>query len=429
MRKIFFFGLSGMVILFLVYFTTGKTFQSSQIQTGAVRRIQDSNPAVVKLNQAGLRYFESKQFEMARDQFKSALELSPNDPTLLNNLAFSQMEIGKIQGQKLQLKEAIASFESAIQINPNISTFHVGAGWAYDKAEQEEKALQELEEAIRLNPKEILAYQLLGDIYYKNDNPDKAIEALEKALALQPDEKSLQQRLAKIKQDRNTESKFEKSASFHFTIKFEGEENKEIAQKVSEILEAAYRDIGSIFYQKSFRPVIVILYSDKLFRETVHSPSWAGGIYDGKIRIPVQGSAKDPEGLRRILYHEYTHAVLFQLTPSPIPTWLNEGLAMYFEGNHSMNNALQIVDSARREGRLIPLRRLQGTFMDMDANTSELAYQESRIAVQNLIDHYSIKRIRDVLERYRGLDQFASVFEEGFLISYDDYEKSFMAGK
>jgi tetratricopeptide (TPR) repeat protein len=427
MKKVLFYSLSGMFALALFFLLQGNRLPIFENRADAVQTVKNSNPAVVKFNQAGLRYFESKQFELARDQFKAALELSPGDSTLMGNLAYTWFAMGRIELDKMRFHEALAAFERAIQTSPGISSFHTGAGLAYDKMEEEESALRELEEAARLNPKESEAYRLMGEIYYKTDRPDKALEALEKALSLQPDDKTLKERIAKINQDKNTESAFGKSSSHHFIVRFEGEENKEVAQKVSDILEEAYHNIGSVFYAKSLNPIPVILYSDQSFRETVHGPAWAGGLYDGKIRIPVQGSTTDLDRLKRVLFHEYTHAVIFQLTPSPIPTWLNEGLAIHFEGNPPQDSMPSKVVLAQQKGGLIPLRQLHGSFMEMNSATSELAYEESRLAVESLINRYSVKRIRDLLEQYRGAESFSPVFEEVFLISYEDFEKAFLS--
>jgi len=375
-----------------------------------------------------LRYFQAQQYELAKTQFEAALKLSPDDPTLLSNLSQTYFKLGQINGDQGEFNEAIPLFQEAIKINPDISIFHLATGWAYSKSDQDDRAINELEAAIKLDPKGSEAYQILGEIYEKQDSPEKAIEILEKALSFHPENESLKSQIAKLKTDNNLESHFEKSSSSHFIIKFEGEEKKDIAQIVSDDLDEAYHEIGGIFYEKSLHPVIVILYSDKSFRENVHSPNWAGGIYDGKIRIPVRGSNQELSSLKRLLFHEYTHAVLYQISPFPIPTWLNEGLAIYFEGDNRESRLALRVEEARKKGSLIPLHELQGSFMEMDSATSELAYGESKEAVQILINRYSVRRLRDLVDQYKGMSSFPSVFEQVFLIPFGEFEKAYLRG-
>ncbi|MHB8483746.1 MAG: tetratricopeptide repeat protein [Nitrospiria bacterium] len=427
MKRTIFYTLTGILFLILFYYSDAFSFWYSRFFPSDLQNVNNINPAAVKLNEAGLRHLEERHFEEAENSFKKALVITPKDRVLLTNLANTYLAIGQAEGEKLQYDEALSSFEKAIQLNPAISSFHYAAAWAYNKLNKPEEAIPELEESIRLNPRELEAYRLLGEIYSEMDDPDKAIEALEKALALQPNDQVLMKLISKLKWDKQIESGLEKTSTMHFIIKFEGEEKKEIAGIVSDILDRAYRDIGSIFYERLFQPVVVILYSDQAFRNTVHGPGWSRGLYDGKIRIPVQGSIKDPDGLRKVLYHEYTHAVLHQISTSPIPTWLNEGLAMYFEGGSEQDSLSRVVAQARQTGNLIPLSQLHGSFMGMNSATADLAYGESRLAVQGLIDRYSIRRVRDLIEQNRGPDSFPAVFEQVFLISYDQYNKSFLS--
>jgi tetratricopeptide (TPR) repeat protein len=355
-----------------------------------------------------------------------ALELRPDDPVVKTNLAHVYLAIGQERGRNLQYDEALEAFQKALEWNPALPILYNAEGWAYHKLGRSDDAIGALEESLRLNPGETDAYRQLGDIYEELDEPEKGIEALEKAFALHPEDAALSEKIAKLKRDREIESAYQKTSTTHFIIKFEGEEKKDIAAIVSDILGKAYSDIGSIFYEKGLQPVIVILYSEQEFRNSVHGPGWSGGIFDGKIRIPVQGSLNKPEELKRVLYHEYTHAVLHQVNHYPIPTWINEGLAMYFEGEAEEDPLNRALSEARKNGKVIPLDQLQGNFFGMSPETANLAYGESRSAVKRLIDHYGVRRVRDLIELYRGPDSFPAVFEQVFLISYEAFNHSFL---
>src|ERR1700693_60727 len=385
-----------------------------------------SDPLAKKLNEKGLHYFDSRQFELAEEKFELALARSPKHPLLVRNLVNTYLSIGNTLGDKNQLDLALATFEKAIQLKPQYSQTHLGAGWIYIRMDKAEPAIIELEEAVRLNPRETEAWLLLGEAYYRKDNSEKALQALKTALSMSPNDENLKKRIADISRDKNAEARFGKSSSAHFIIKFEGDENQAISQVVGDILEEAYQNIGSVFFARSYQPIIVILYSNQAFHEAAHSPGWASGLYDGKIRVPVQGSEKDTTGLKRVLFHEFTHAVIRQITPTEIPTWLNEGLAMYFEGS-PRNSGPEIVKKARQNGTLIPLRNLHGSFLAMNADTASIAYAESDLAVRALIDRYGIRTIRELLDRNHEMGTFSADFEQVFLIPYDDFQKSLLS--
>jgi len=78
----------------------------------------------------------------------------------------------------------------------------------------------------------------------------------------------------------------------------------------------------------------VLLYAKTAFKTVTQAPEWAGGLYDGKIRIPVGGltTAEEAVGLQSVLVHEMTHAFLFRMAPVGLPLWFNEGLATAFQG-------------------------------------------------------------------------------------------------
>ena len=49
----------------------------------------------------------------------------------------------------------------------------------------------------------------------------------------------------------------------------------------------------------------MILYSNQQFRDITRAPAWAGGGYDGRIRLPVSGALRSPQSLDRVVIHEY----------------------------------------------------------------------------------------------------------------------------
>jgi len=71
-------------------------------------------------------------------------------------------------------------------------------------------------------------------------------------------------------------------------------------------------------------------------RDTGMAP-WVGGLFNGSIKIPVpldKPVEDDWFKIKTALRHELTHAYLHSFCGFQIPTWLNEGLAQYFEGKN-----------------------------------------------------------------------------------------------
>ena len=70
------------------------------------------------------------------------------------------------------------------------------------------------------------------------------------------------------------------------------------------------------------------------------------------------------------------------VAPRTVPTWLNEGLATYFESaDHRWAQ-----QRLRAAPGLIPLTHLEQRFGDFDGDEATLAYAESMVAAQLLVE-------------------------------------------
>lgn len=152
-----------------------------------------------------------------------------------------------------------------------------------------------------------------------------------------------------------------------------------MAARVSDMLEAIYWQVGGALGAYPNDVLTVVLYSKEQFRDVTQSPAWAGGAFDGRIRVPVAGRV-DEKDLRRVLTHEFTHAVVHSLAPRGVPQWLNEGLAMLMERSGTA------VPSPSGEVAGPPLAQLEGSFGKLAPDEARAAYATSAAAAQALLD-------------------------------------------
>jgi hypothetical protein len=222
-------------------------------------------------------------------------------------------------------------------------------------------------------------------LYRQNELP-AALEQAQTALALQRDDELLELQ-ARIKREILVQRNYDDARTANFVVLFDGYEHEEMKGAVLDILKDAYADIGKELNHFPAEPISVILYTGKDFSEVTNAPGWAGGMYgkaDGKIRVPVHGAEGQERALRRVLTHEYVHALLFSLAPAS-PMWLQEGLAQHLSGDEAVSVA-----------QLIPLGMLEKGF-PREARPAYAAYMESLQAVQDLVDEYGMARLRRLL--------------------------------
>ena len=97
----------------------------------------------------------------AENDLQTALNLRPDDPTIMNYLGYSWIDRG------INLDEGLALIESALRLAPNNGAITDSLGWAHYKLGNYERAIFYLERAAELAPtiSEILDH--LGDAYWQ----------------------------------------------------------------------------------------------------------------------------------------------------------------------------------------------------------------------------------------------------------------------
>ncbi|MGI8928199.1 MAG: peptidase MA family metallohydrolase [Candidatus Limnocylindrales bacterium] len=110
---------------------------------------------------------------------------------------------------------------------------------------------------------------------------------------------------------------------------------------------------------------------------------------------------QDPGFSAVVVAHELTHLVFNETTDNPYhgpPRWLNEGIAVYLSEGYSLEWS-SVVNSAARDGSIIPLDGLAGFFPSPDDQFT-LAYGESVSAVDYFIRNYSDQTLWDLVRSY-----------------------------
>lgn len=317
------------------------------------------------------------------------------------------------------LPEAAASFDAALDAAPQQPPLLLGAGIAAHLQGREEDARRRLVDALRLQPSLTEASLVLGAVLYRAGALDDAIAVYQQALAHAPAHPRLIRQLEAWRRESALHVAFDRRLASHFTVLFEGPAEAQLADRAVDILEAAYLRIGTALYTYPTDVITVVLYTREQFRDITQSPEWAGGAYDGRIRIPVQGALGDPAEFRRILTHEFTHALVHSIAPAGVPFWLDEGLAVRFEGGDAGRPAAR---SAEGEPP-VPLARLEGSFAGLSPRAASLAYAQSGDAVARLFDQAGAPAVVSLLEAVGSGVPFAEAFQRTLLISYADFQR------
>lgn len=279
------------------------------------------------------------------------------------------------------------------------------AGMAFFRMKEYDSAIEMLERAVTSDPSDFLAHKFLALAWYLSDRLEESLEHAQVGLALRPDGE-LEALLAKLEREKPVQDEYVDAEIPYFRILFDGREQRETKRLVIRLLKDAYAEIGKKLDLFPADPVTVILYSERDFAVATGAPFWVGGLYDGKIRIPVRGAIGRETALKRILFHEYTHALVYSITPVS-PRWVQEGLAEYCSGSR-----------LPRIGQIIPLERLENASAWWNGESAFLVYGESHAAVAALIDRFGLDRLKQFLLALGRDETLPEAFQGAFYMPY-----------
>lgn len=126
------------------------------------------------------------------------------------------------------------------------------------------------------------------------------------------------------------------------------------------------------------------------------------------------------------IIHEMAHLLLHEAVDSPlarVPSWLNEGLAMYFEEG-SADRHPELV-SAQRRGDLLPLRSMfsqPGRPRDV-----HLFYAKSRSVVGYMMDEHGVDVMTDLLARLDRGEGIEEAVRASYGMSLDELDRRWEA--
>jgi hypothetical protein len=274
-----------------------------------------------------------------------------------------------------------------------------------------DKAFQYAKEAAREEPARVDAHFLLGELHYLRQELSKARESWERALRLDPSREDIRQRLDRLKREAKVESGLSHSDTAPFVVRFaEGQVPVDLGI-LRQSLREATRLVGQSFQYFPSHPIAVILYPQGDFEQVKGLSHKVAGLYDGKIRLPVQGGSMTGEELKRILWHEYTHALIHDLAKGRCPLWLNEGIATLQEARVRSVD-LTLVRPALRAGRLLSWDQLwqQPTV----EGSLEVHYQQAYLIARYLVQRWGWSKMVRLL---KSLGQGVSI-QEGLKAEY-----------
>jgi hypothetical protein len=143
--------------------------------------------------------------------------------------------------------------------------------------------------------------------------------------------------------------------------------------------------------------------TNDLKESILYEPSWTGGQAFPAHDIVIIGIAQSElDWGRGAIVHELTHVLVGHLTFSclgGVPTWLNDGLAVYSDGELD-NESQQQLEDAIKNDTLLTVRSLSAGFSEV-SDKAYLSYSQSYSIVKFLIETYGQDNMTQLLTSLR----------------------------
>ena len=154
---------------------------------------------------------------------------------------------------------------------------------------------------------------------------------------------------------------------------------------------------------------------------------WAGGVAFTQYNVILIGvSPSSAAGWgRRTTRHELAHLVVAQFGRSCVgggrPTWLEEGLAVYAEGE--LDDAIRRdLERAMRDNSFEPARSLNGAF-PAHGREAGIAYSQSYSLVSFLLETYGQEQLQQLILRLSGGAGYDAALEQTYGFNVDGLEQ------
>lgn len=135
--------------------------QAADVYTQGIETIDEPSPEHWRLfYQRAIAYERTDRWPLAEADFLKALELSPDQPDVMNYLAYTWVDRGEY------LDRSVEMLESAVEMRPDSGYIVDSLGWVYFRLGRFQDAVEQLERAVILDPSQAVIHDHLGDAYW-----------------------------------------------------------------------------------------------------------------------------------------------------------------------------------------------------------------------------------------------------------------------
>ncbi len=385
-----------------------------------------SKTLATALNNYAVELASQGRYSKSIDLIEQAYVINPSEQ-LKNNYVKILMGDASARIEAGEMNRAVKICRYALEVDPGnqkilqmILQTYLLSGEKLFKDNRLEKSKGFFYHVLKIDPDQKDALYFLGRIAYLQQRLAYAKYYWQKLLEIDTGNKNVREMLARVDREMTIQPEMSDFDAQHFNVHYDKSISSGRLSTIYRILEEVYYDVGHRFSCYPKEKITVLFLEKNRFMYTTNTMHFVAGLYDGKIRIPLN---TDDKTMARVISHEYVHAVIHYLAGNKVPLWFNEGSAERF--SHETYD-YKLFKSFMLDNKYIRLKNLSGALKSMaDLKRMRLAYEESMLFVDFILYKYGMDKIKKFISLCANDVSSEKIIRKLFGYNMDEFEKKF----
>lgn len=305
------------------------------------------------------------------------------------------------------LRDDLATYEAekkrALAIDPSYAEFYRIVARSAVREHRYLEAIELEKEAVKLRPTFYEAMAGAGLGYLRLGMEKEGLEWIEKSWV--GDQYNVRTFNTRNLFKQTIPRDYSIATTKNFRIRYHNDERPVLSRYLEPTLEAAFADMVRRYGFRPKTPTTLELYADRsdYAIRTVGLPDLGAlGVCFGQVVTAMSPQTGDINwGM--VLWHELGHVFAIQLSNSRVPRWFTEGLSEYetliARPDWRRENDADLY-GALVNGTLPSIAALNSEFMQPDASAVVVAYYQSAVTIEYLVQAYGFPKIVEALKLY-----------------------------
>ena len=236
---------------------------------------------------------------------------------------------------------------------------------------------------------------MAGVAAWRADDTKQALEYWHDSLELAPNP-GLENLIKRVEKERSSDQSGDKLYGMRVVLRYDSATvPTDTARAMVGVVDSTFARVSQQLGCNAEEKIVTIIQSRDAYKKATDAAEWSGGVYDGRIHVPVMNGQQMDARQEQVLAHETTHACLAML--GEWPSWLHEGMAQRLSGETLAPQNRAELEQLAKAGQLPKLESLRQGWSGLDAQHARLAYSLALEAVDALFENFGNDGVRNLM--------------------------------